>query len=203
MDRLRSTSDRLSRELAHAGIPPSLKRAARRWDTEPTASPLRRAATIAAAFLVAVAVVVSATVPEVRGWLADRGASAADVFRERPSGAVSGLQVSVAPDGELTVSVVDAAPGTLVTVELTEEGRAGVWSRAATFGKDGPGLVVRPREGEDVRVQIPRSAASAELHVNGRRRLAIREGRIETLTAPEARSEEEIVFRVLGPGVSR
>lgn len=201
VDRLRSASDRLSRELAHAGLPPSLRRAARRWDAEPSGSPPRRAAAIAAAFLVAAAVVVSATVPDLRNWIMDRGARVADVVTERSPGPVSGLQVTPSFDGELTVSVVDAATGTRVTVELTDEGRAGAWSRAATFGKDGPGLVVRPREGEDVRVRIPSSAASAVLEVNGARWLAIRDGRVETMTAPEARSEEEIVFRV--PGGSR
>jgi hypothetical protein len=203
VDRLRSASDRLSRELAHAGLPPSLRRAARRWDTEPSAPTGRRAVGVAATLLVAVAVVLSAAVPDLRDWIMDRGARVADVVTERSPGPVSGLQVTPPSDGELTVSVVGAAPGARVTVELVEDGRAGVWSRGATFEKKGPDLVVRPTSGEDVKVRIPRSAASAALEVNGARWLALREGRVETMIAPEARSEEEIVFRVPGSGGPR
>lgn len=210
LDRLRAVSDRLARELAHAGLPPSLKRAARR-DREPARrdreqpapSPApARVAGLAALLLAATVVVASAALPPVRGWLAERATEVSALLTERPAGPPAGVQTRPT-SGELVVTVRGAAAGTRVRVELVAGEQGGAWSRGATFHTDGVRLVVEPVEGGAVRVELPRGAETAALEVNGRRWLTVREGTATAEVTPERRGEEALVFRVPEPGSGR
>lgn len=206
LGQLRTVSDRLARELAHAGFPPSLKRAARR-DTEPTrrdqeqhaSSPAPLPAAGLAVLLLAVTVVIaSATLPPVRGWIAERAAEVAALVTDRPAGPPAGVRARPTA-GELVVAVWNAAPGTRVRVEVVAGERGGAWSRGAAFRMDRSRLEVEPVEGEEVLVELPRDVGTASLEVNGRRWLTVRDGRLETLTAPERRAEGALLFRVPQP----
>lgn len=205
LDDLRAASDRLSRELAHAGLPPSLRRAARgerSGEDEPSAPRARRAGVAAAVLLLVAGVAAGAALPSVRGWVAERGADVASLVADRRAGPPSGVQAKAA-GGVFRVSLLEAAPGARVQVSLVEGRLAGAWSRGATFRRTGTGLEARVAGSESVRVELPRGVERAMVAANGRPLLSHRDGRTELHAEPVRRTEGSWVFRVAEPAAER
>ncbi|MQA91797.1 MAG: hypothetical protein GEU90_16505 [Gemmatimonas sp.] len=185
--------------------PPSIRR--RRWST----APLRRAVVL----LVTGAAAASATIPgsPVRRWIGERLAltPAPTAFEvspdvESPAPELASEPppesgVSVEPiDGRLRIVFDDAAPGLQVRVRLADSPRGGVFAigdaTAARF-QTAPGLIeVLAAGAGEVRVEIPRSAASASVIIDGRPYL-VKEGDALRLEAPARDSSAtEVLFEV-------
>ena len=200
--------------LLPAGPVPIAVPEARGTDRRPVL--LRRAVVL----LVGVAGIASATVPgsPVREWLgsvlgggrADAPAAAPPAASDAPPAEAPAAPpapvergpeagIAVLPNlGEVRVVVVDAGPALRIRVRLTDTGRAEVRGRgaAATAGfASGRGriTVTGAEAGGELEVLLPRGARRASLTVDGRRYVALEEGRL-TVLVPADSSGAEIVF---------
>lgn len=140
---------------------------------------VRRTLLRAAVLILGFTALASAAVPgsPIHGWL--RGAWSG---QDMPGAPEKGLfeiadepdpetstGVSIRPvDGRVDVRIVDAAPGAVLRVRLVDEPRALVRAEEARY-RTGPGTidVLNARRGEIV-LDLPRSAASATVSVDGR-----------------------------------
>lgn len=184
-------------------------------ETSRRGSILRRAAVL----LVGVAGIASATVPgsPVRAWLADvftpapADAPAPPAAVESTDSVVDSVDaappavrapeagIAVLPSaGEVRVVVTDADPTLRIRVRLTDTGRAEVRGRGAAadaaFTSGRGRITVRgAASGGELEVLLPRSASRASLTVDGRRYVALEDGRM-TVLVPADSSGAEIVF---------
>ncbi|MEX2584381.1 MAG: hypothetical protein WD766_14020 [Gemmatimonadota bacterium] len=175
-----------------------------RWST----GPLQKAALLLLTFAAAA----SATIPgsPVRQWLGSRiqpepAPVVMDVPDTSPIGVIATSPaesgVSVLPaGGELRIILTGASPELQVRAVLTSSGRGGVYASgeatAASF-RTAQGLVeVVGAERGELRIEIPRSASSASVIVDGRTYL-VKEGDRLHLTLPTRdTSAAEIVFQI-------
>jgi hypothetical protein len=163
----------------------------------------------AALLLLGLAAVASATIPgsPLRRWIQDLLADAPVAPAEAPGVAESPppppvAEVSVAPEqGRVRVTLLDLPADASVRVRLVDGPRAAVLAVGGAAGArftTGPGRIeVRgpTAPGGEVLVQLPRSAARAEVLVDGRPYL-VKDGAALRLLAPAADTTgSEILFR--------
>lgn len=164
--RARLGSSASARVASAAPAPP---RAIRRWPAD-----LARAAALVLGFAGMVAAAVHPASP-LRRWIhRDEPAPAlARASAPAPAAAPAAREVGVrlaVPSSGVTVSLADAAAGTLVEVTWTEGGTAAVYAAEGTsFGtSESEGRIDAATVAGPVRIELPRSAARAVVVVGGR-----------------------------------
>lgn len=190
--RLRSAASGLSRalqEVDQEAPERDIGALTAEWTTRARRARARSALAKAAVLVLVAAGGSAAAVPgsPVRGWIARSLEAVADLFnRGRPP---------AEPTGAVEIRLTEPAPDATIRVRLVDGDRAGVWSDGARY-RSGPGRieVISPGPGE-VRIELPRSARSARVEIDGRV-LLVKEGADLRLLAPALDSSEaELLFR--------
>lgn len=178
-----------------------------------TAWPLRSLAR-AAVLVLGFAAAASATLPgsPVRRWIQDSWAPdpGAAVVERAEAGAESGSAAGAVPEagvsvepsgGEVVVVLNGPSPELLVRAAITEGPRAGVFATGAAAGarfSTAPGRIeVEGAGAGELRVELPRSARSARVIVNGTPYLAKVGDQLHLSVPGEDSASAEVSFRVI------
>lgn len=154
---------------------------------------------------------VGAAVPgsPVRQWLgsawsavvgADAGETVA-VGERTPERDAESAGIRVAPDGgAIRVEILEAGPGSTVTVRLVNRSTAGVTAPAESRFRTGAGRIEVRSEPGPLEIQVPSAATRIDVTVNGRTYLRVRSGRIELPGPVPEPTDDAYRFRVPGGG---
>lgn len=186
-DELRGAEETVRRALAGTGPTVDLEAARRsvkrRLEADPRQAPRRprpalaRAAAVALVLLGAAAMAVPGS--PVRGWLdglfdPDPAPDPPAVTAQDPASGTGGgdagpAEIRLAPaSGSVVVELVDAEPGTRVLVVRVDRESGGVTAGTGARFRTATGRTVVTGASGEVRVEIPRGAATARVIANGR-----------------------------------
>jgi hypothetical protein len=162
----------------------------------------------AAVLVLGFAAAASAAAPgsPVRGWLESLLAPAAPTEELPPAvvenaGGLSETGVSVPVEsGTVRIAIDDAARGVVVTTALAAGPRAGVFASGAAASArftTGPGRIgVHDAPGGELRIEIPATASSASLHVDGRLYVRMEDGMLRFSVPDGTKAGTSVRFRI-------
>ncbi|MYA33800.1 MAG: hypothetical protein F4164_03900 [Gemmatimonadales bacterium] len=191
--------DLLSEPASRLDMPATLREAARKAPMSLASARARRWARLsrrAAAVAAGITLLVAAgayAVPgsPVRGWV-DSGidAVAAWIAGDSPvAGDAGPSQVSVDPhDGAVRIVVVGGHEGTRLTVELSDDETATVAARDASFHVE-PGVIEVAGAADEIRVILPRNAATGSVVVDGHEVVRLEDGELRRADSAAASLE--------------
>jgi hypothetical protein len=210
----RAAAEAVSRALKILDVPPNVDEAfaavqrARRVQRWTSPAHLARAAILVVAF----SGVLSAAVPgsPVRVWLGSAWKEVAGLFPRTPDAASpvpvageaaiedledeAGLRVDARE--MVRIRLVNLQPGSVVTVDLVQDVRAGVFASGALLLRSGPGFLEVTDPPGNVRVELPQRGRRGTVVVNGRTYLRKAGDSLEISGPVLERTETRIRFRV-------
>lgn len=105
-------------------------------------------------------------------------------------------RVSVAPlAGRVRVNIVDPSPETLVRVRLVDESQATVSAPGARYRTGAGWIEVHDPGPAEIVIELPRSATTATIEVNGRPAAVKLGSNLQRVGAPSEGSGSELLFR--------
>lgn len=171
--------------------------------------PVARAAVVVLALAVAAGAAAAIPGSPLRAWVdaARERLTEPDPAPQVPAGTApregreepAGVRIE-ASAGSVRIVLAEVGPGTRIRVRLVDGAGAGVFGGPGTRFRTGPGTVEARVSGDEVRVEVPRSATRASVTVNGRPFFLKTGDRLELPGPVRDTVESEFRFRLPGGG---